>query len=141
MLSSIIIIMGAQTITTRLDSTTLGNPKKYPTTNNHNASRKIRQSKTPRGCSSQAKHFVEHDYHDHLYDPIIRDMTPPDKNGVQKRARVHRGGVSQPFPEKLHFMLSRVESEGLSDIVSWQPHGRCFIVRKPKEFVTEIMPR
>ena len=127
--------MGAQTITKRLDSTTVGNSK-------YHASRKIRQSKTPRSCSnsSHTKHYVEHDYHDHLYDPVVRDMTP-GKNGVQKRARVHRGGVSQPFPEKLHYMLSRVDSEGLSDIVSWQPHGRCFIVRKPKEFVTEIMPR
>jgi hypothetical protein len=37
-------------------------------------------------------------------------------------------------------MLSDVEAAGRIDIVSWQPHGRAFIVHKPKELVTEIMP-
>lgn len=54
-----------------------------------------------------------------------------------KKRRGPRGGVAQPFPEKLHLMLSTVDRD---DIVSWQPHGRCFAVHKPKEFVSEIMP-
>jgi hypothetical protein len=37
-------------------------------------------------------------------------------------------------------MLSKVDDEGLADIVSWQPHGRCFVVHKPKEFVSRVMP-
>jgi hypothetical protein len=100
-----------------------------------------RQSKPSRRCSiaSHAKHFVEHNYHDHFYDPAAVEAAI-DTNGSQKR-RVHRGGVATPFPEKLHFMLSRIDYEGASDIVSWQPHGRCFIVHKPKEFVEQIMPK
>eukprot|EP00980_Cylindrotheca_fusiformis_P009177 scaffold1996_cov127-Cylindrotheca_fusiformis.AAC.14 len=100
-----------------------------------------RQSKPHRRCSiaSNEKHFVEHNYHDHYYDPVIVEPAA-DINGSQKR-RVHRGGVATPFPEKLHFMLSRVDFEGASHIVSWQPHGRCFIVHKPKEFVEKIMPK
>jgi len=85
------------------------------------------------------KHFVQHNYHDHLYDSVVVEAAT-DTNGVQK-LRVHRGGVATPFPEKLHYMLSQVDYEGLSNIVSWQPHGRCFIVRNPKEFVEQIMPR
>jgi len=65
---------------------------------------------------------------------------PQDIGGKQKR-RAHRGGVAVPFPEKLHYMLSRVDGEGVSHIVSWQPHGRCFIVHKPQQFVELVMPR
>jgi hypothetical protein len=36
-------------------------------------------------------------------------------------------------------MLRGVEAEGLSHIVSWKPSGRCFVVHKPIEFVTEIL--
>jgi hypothetical protein len=38
-------------------------------------------------------------------------------------------------------MLSSVEEDGFASVVSWQPHGRCFIVHKPKQFVDEVMPR
>jgi hypothetical protein len=48
--------------------------------------------------------------------------------------------VAVPFPEKLHMMLSCVERGGSSDVVSWLPHGRCFQVHKPKEFVKDVMP-
>jgi hypothetical protein len=50
-------------------------------------------------------------------------------------------GSSMTFPAKLHFMLSVCEEEGLDSIVSWQPHGRCFIVHKQQEFVDKILPR
>jgi hypothetical protein len=37
-------------------------------------------------------------------------------------------------------MLSSVERDGNSHIVSWQMHGRCFVVHKPKDFVSLVMP-
>ena len=37
-------------------------------------------------------------------------------------------------------MLSSIEKDGNSHIVSLQPHGRCFVVHKPKEFVSLVMP-
>lgn len=46
------------------------------------------------------------------------------------------------FPDKLHEMLAQESSDDpASAIVSWLPHGRAFIVRKPKEFTTEVMPK
>ena len=48
------------------------------------------------------------------------------------------GGVIQPFPGKLLEVLDRVD---LTDIVDWMPHGRAFIVKKPKLFATEVLPR
>jgi len=55
--------------------------------------------------------------------------------------RRNRGGVTEPFPEKLHRMLEQTEREGRRDIVSFFSHGRAFAIHKPKKFQDEIMPR
>ena len=51
------------------------------------------------------------------------------------------GGVTEPFPEKLHRMLESVEREGATDIVSFFSHGRAFAIHKPRMFVEKVMPR
>jgi hypothetical protein len=53
---------------------------------------------------------------------------------------IARGGVATPFPWKLHEMLEDSAKEGNEWIVSWQSHGRSFLVHKPKLFVEKIMP-
>lgn len=73
--------------------------------------------------------IIQHDYHDHSNDV---------RSNYQEQHPA-RGGVLTPFPLKLHEMLSAVAAAGQEDIVSWQPHGRCFVVHKPKEFV-ELLP-
>ena len=55
--------------------------------------------------------------------------------------RTSRGGVTVAFPEKLYETLRTVEEEGQCDIVSWQPHGRCFLIHKKSSFVEQIIPR
>ena len=52
-----------------------------------------------------------------------------------------RGGVLMPFPVKLFDVLERAEEEGYEDIISWQPHGRCFVIHQPKLFVSNVMPK
>jgi len=82
---------------------------------------------------SQALHHhitVQHHYHDHANDNAA---------DYQEEHPV-RGGVTTPFPLKLHEMLDAAAAEGMDHIVSWQPHGRCFLVHKPKEFVA-MLPR
>lgn len=97
-------------------------------------------------CSSNSKRtkrtYVEHNYCDHYNDPVSRpgDGEEGDDSDCPKR-RGPRGGVVVPFPERLYDMLASVEEEGLEDVVSWQPHGRCFIVHQPKKFVEEVMPK
>jgi len=54
---------------------------------------------------------------------------------------IAKGGVACPFPWRLHDMLEAVEIEGLTDVVSWQPHGRAFTVHKPNKFVENVLPR
>lgn len=70
---------------------------------------------------------VKHVYHDYGSAPTPTDMP-----------RKKTGGVSQPFPEKLMRMLDR-ETANNPDVITWCPHGRAFIVRKPKVFTAEVM--
>jgi HSF-type DNA-binding len=55
--------------------------------------------------------------------------------------RKTRGGVTEPFPEKLHRMLKETEESGESDLVSFFPHGRAFAIHHVERFCREIMPR
>jgi hypothetical protein len=44
------------------------------------------------------------------------------------------------FPERLHYVLSEMEKDGLQHIASWQPHGRCFVVHDQELFTEKILP-
>jgi hypothetical protein len=74
---------------------------------------------------------VQHNYHDHSQE---KEVNHP----CQQKSR---GGVSVPFPLKLHDMLDKAMAEGHGDIVSWQLHGRCFVVYKPQDFQSIILPK
>jgi hypothetical protein len=54
-------------------------------------------------------------------------------------SRRMRGGVIEPFPEKLHRLLLEVEAAGLSDVVSFVGNGRAFAIHKPDKFFKEIV--
>jgi hypothetical protein len=73
--------------------------------------------------------IVQHNYHDHTHD----------NRADYQEEHPARGGVTMPFPLKLHEMLENVAAYGCDNVVSWQPHGRCFVVHKPKEF-GELLP-
>ncbi|CAB9526849.1 stress transcription factor B-2b [Seminavis robusta] len=100
-----------------------------------------RRSSTSSVASRRAKrHYVEHNYRDHYNDPIYVPGESDEEMETPKR-RGPRGGVVVPFPERLYNMLCQVEEDGFEDVISWQPHGRCFIVHDPKRFVDEVMPK
>jgi len=81
--------------------------------------------------ASRRRHVVKHDYHDHAFEN-------DDSNSKKKQRRGPRGGVTTPFPVKLHAVL---EDNMHDEVISWQPHGRCFVLRKPKEFLDEVMTK
>ena len=81
----------------------------------------------PSPNTAKKKRGVPHIYHDY--------SVVPDQIGF---VRKKTGGVTQPFPEKLMDMLAK---EPDTTVVSWLPHGRAFIVRKPKAFTADIMPK
>ena len=51
-----------------------------------------------------------------------------------------RGGVIEPFPEKLHRLLLEVEAAGRSDIISFVANGRAFQIHMPDKFSKDIVP-
>ena len=56
-----------------------------------------------------------------------------DHNPLPRRT----GGVSHPFPQKLHSLL---ESQVHEDIISWQLDGMAFAIYKPQDFVAAVLP-
>jgi HSF-type DNA-binding len=86
--------------------------------------------------SSVASYFGYKDYFCQSAARIKRMIQCP-----KGKRRGPRGGVVVPFPVKLYAMLEGVQKEGLEHIVNWAPHGRCFIVHNPSEFVQDVMPR
>jgi hypothetical protein len=83
------------------------------------------------------RHFVVHNYHDHAAD---EDHETDDDQQEEEQGQRRKGGVAISFPLKLHAVLDQVEADGLAHIISWRPHGRCFLIHKPKEFVDNVMP-
>jgi hypothetical protein len=67
-----------------------------------------------------------HNYHDHAFDTDEDEVDEEDEIGVKPKGR-----ASQTFPMKLHSVLEQVEADGFAHIVSWQSHGRCFVIHKP----------
>lgn len=58
--------------------------------------------------------------------------------GIKHQRKGPRGGVKAPFPMKLYNLL---QDNLYEDVISWQPHGRSFLVDKPHEFVKKVMPK
>jgi len=96
------------------------------------AKRRRKPQKPGKTAKQNDRHFVVHNYHDHANDE--------DDAEIEQEGGRRKGGVSVSFPSKLHSVLDQVEQDGLAHVVSWQPHGRCFVIRKPKEFTEHIMP-
>ena len=79
--------------------------------------------------------FVPLEYHDY-------STKGPDwiDNEVQKQSLLtKRRHVS--FPMKLYDMLEQSEWTGLSNIVTFQPHGRSVLIKDREQFPTVILPR
>jgi hypothetical protein len=70
------------------------------------------------------------------------DMPLPSPHSLFHRdgSRRMRGGVIEPFPEKLHRLLCEVEAAGRSDVISFVANGRAFAIHKPDKFFKEIVP-
>lgn len=83
-------------------------------------------------AKNHRRHVAQHHYRDYATESAnINDAN---------RKRKPKGGVTVPFPIKLHEMLDEIEKDGLASVISWQPHGRAFVVHKPKEFVARVLP-
>jgi HSF-type DNA-binding len=82
-------------------------------------------------ANKRPRHFVVHDYHDHAQEE--------DQSSSITSSRI--GCSNTLFPMKLHQIFDDIEKDGLTHIASWAPHGRCFFILRPKEFVDKVLPR
>ena len=105
--------------------------------NTRNLSHYSPTSKSLKASKNSRCNKVQHVYHDHIYDPELPLPSSDTSSDGRKPRKGPRGGVTTPFPLKLHNLL---ETNQWSDIISWQPHGRCFVLHKPKDFLDEVMP-
>lgn len=70
------------------------------------------------------------------------DLPLPSPHSLFHRdgTRRMRGGVIEPFPEKLHRLLLEVEAAGRSDVISFVSSGRAFQIHKADKFFKDIVP-
>jgi hypothetical protein len=81
---------------------------------------------------------VAHNYNDYANE-VEKVEERAGNQLIEEHTSMNRGG-EQNFPVKLHYMLNELEKDGMDDIVSWQPHGRCFLVHKQQQFVDQVLP-
>jgi hypothetical protein len=61
-----------------------------------------------------------------------------DDENRSKESPSRASGKREIFPEKLIDILS---DNSLSDIVSWLPHGRSFVIIRPDMFTEQVLPK
>jgi hypothetical protein len=86
---------------------------------------------------------VEHNYNDYASEVEKGEESagkPHHQMEEHTQSSNMGNGGEQNFPVKLHYMLNELEKDGMDDIVSWQPHGRCFLVHKQQQFVEQVLP-
>lgn len=107
------------------------------------AKRRRKPQKPGKTAKMNDRHFVVHNYHDHSNDPIDTATSDEDHcdHSSEDPSHHRKGGVATAFPLKLHAVLDQVEADGLAHVISWQPHGRSFVIHQPKEFVDLVMPK
>jgi hypothetical protein len=80
---------------------------------------------------------VLHNYHDYANEvEKVKDLHHQQMEELPQSA-MNRG--ERNFPVMLHYMLDELVKDGFDDIVSWQPHGRCFLVHKQQLFVEQVL--
>jgi hypothetical protein len=68
-------------------------------------------------------------------------LPSPHQLSFRDDTRRMRGGVIEPFPEKLHRLLLEVEQAGRSDVISFIANGQAFAIHKPDKFFKQIVPK
>lgn len=79
------------------------------------------------------RHFATHNYHDY-------GRLRPSETDLENAAKASKGGAHTPFPVVLHSLMDDADIKGFRECISWQPHGRAFLIKDPKTFVADVLP-
>jgi hypothetical protein len=71
---------------------------------------------------------------------MMQPLASPHSLFHRDGSRRMRGGVIEPFPEKLHRLLLEVEAAGRGDVIGFVAGGCAFCIHKPDAFFKEIVP-
>jgi HSF-type DNA-binding len=109
---------------------------------------KRRSSKMPGGLSDDGAetHLDDHSASSHRSGNQERTESIGQQE-YQDRSQVpfvagnqsSKKAAALAFPAKLFEILDLVEKDGLSRILSWQPHGRCFVIHRPKDLESVLV--
>lgn len=69
------------------------------------------------------------------------DDIPRDSKDEILLSQHHENQLKGPFPFKLHTVLKILDQEGSHGILSWNHHGRSFLIKNQQKFETEVIPR
>jgi hypothetical protein len=95
----------------------------------------LRNCKSGLTAKGGQRQFVQHSYTDRSKDHV-ENLTESDENTLRLYREDSIGGT---FPIKLQVVLRVIEKLGQEHIISWLPHGRSFMIHKPREFEDEVM--
>jgi hypothetical protein len=101
----------------------------------HNAQHQGRQQTKRSKAMKQDPQTMALNYHDYANE--VEQVQVEEHPHAQPPDSSHG---EQNFPVKLHYMLTELETDGMDGIISWQPHGRCFLVHRQQEFVEKVLP-
>lgn len=96
---------------------------------------------TTKNTNARALETLGNDTRRKANAPYFDASSLDDPDDIALSNRRTRGGVTEPFPEKLHRMLCDAVESGTTDIISFFPHGRAFGIHHPERFCREIMPK
>jgi HSF-type DNA-binding len=121
-----------------IPSQKLDKPSDVAIVSNQNKSVSIKKhrcrSRRAKTAKNHTRLFVVHDYHDHAQED-------PDCSDHSFRCDESLRYPDALFPVKLHYVLADAEQYRWEHIISWSPHGRCFAIKNPVAFVSQIMPK
>lgn len=112
--------------------------KKY-----HRKNKKLRPGLT---AKKRKRMFVVHNYTDYAYVSNKRfennDRSAKVEEILPKKTKKQQcANTFMAFPQKLHHILCQVEKNDQTSIISWQPHGRAFVVHDKETFTEKIMSK
>ena len=74
------------------------------------------------------------------YRDLSQETPDPLLDTMLCNRQGQRGDKNCYFPLKLHKMISKGKIGGFANVVSWQVHGRSFIIHDEHKFFKQILP-
>lgn len=111
--------------------------------NNKKSSKASKKKETKKEKTDFYKTQKYEDYFDgSTYpDPRTDEEEDNEPETIKDPQKEYKGKWNEAFPIKLYRMIVDAKNNGQEDIISFFPHGRAFGIHKPREFISEIMPK